>query len=115
MDGQPLSNATVTFIPPEKTTKEEITATGVTNAEGLYELSIFVGQRVSGALPGKYKVRISRSVLADGTVVDLSTGKPPPMPGRESLPPKYSDILSTELNAEVPNQGGSQDFELTSK
>ena len=111
LDGKPLAGAKVIFI---TTAAKSFGAEGVTNSEGLYELSVSIGsQDAKGAIPGNYNVRISRFLAPDGTPQD--TSKPQEIPGMESLPSRYSDSSQTTLTATVPAGGGTLDFDLNSK
>lgn len=111
LDGKPLVGARVIFM---TTADKSYEAAGVTNDQGVYELSVNIGsQHVVGAAPGNYNVRISRFLAPDGTPQDAS--KPQEIPGMESIPSRYSDLAVTTLKATVSAAGGTQDFDLKSK
>lgn len=116
LDSQPLPSAMVYFV-PEGGKEMGNGATGVTDANGTFELVTVHGKgKKPGAIPGKYKVSISRLVGADGSPVVPTANVPPADLGAvESLPPRYSDMLLTELKASVTDQGGSFDFSITSQ
>jgi hypothetical protein len=109
-DGKPLSGATVTFIPVGETRGND--ASGRTDSTGKYSLADPKGR--PGTAAGTYKVTISRLLLPDG-----SEYKPDPSvapidsPARESLPPHYSELDRTRLEARVAEGGGTIDFPLT--
>lgn len=65
LDGEPLPNAIVTFMP----TDGQRTASGTTNAQGEFSLSTF--EPGDGAVPGEHKVAVMPK-------------EPPPMPGSSS-------------------------------
>lgn len=110
LDGKPMDGGMVTFL---SKTEKGVNATGIVNENGEYSLKVSVGKaEKEGALPGDYKVTISRFVLPSGKPQDLS--KPVEVPGRESLPPKYSVPNQTVLTATVKS-GGSADFQLKAK
>jgi len=90
LDGQPLAEAEVTFTP---TGAEGGSATGVTDANGKYELAYSADSR--GAWIGTCEVSISKIVGA----LD-----------KESLPAKYNS--ESELTAEVGEEGNTFDFAL---
>ena len=112
-DGQPLANATVTFIPMDGT--PGFGGTGKTDAAGQYTLA---GSRdnAPGIPPGDYRVAISKRLMPDGSEVPASDNTPPMMsPARESLPVGYSNPATTQLTAKVQPGGGPLDFALKVK
>lgn len=101
MDGKPVDNAEVMFLPAGGRM-----ATGVTNSEGKFELS--TNTAGDGAVPGDHKVTI---------VEHYAAGKPPPMtpgPLPTRFPPQYSDPLQTPFSAKV-ERGGKNDFQFDIK
>ncbi|HVX60070.1 MAG TPA: hypothetical protein VHC19_05710 [Pirellulales bacterium] len=107
LDGQPLAGAAVVFTSPSL---DAFTAT--TKEDGSYQLSTSYG----GESPctGLCRVTISKILLPAG-VQPLPDTSPWSQGGKESLPAKYSNSGSTELTADVPQQGGVFDFELTGR
>jgi len=107
---QPLSNATVTFIPKDGT--PGFGGVGRTDGAGRYTLR---GSRddAPGISPGAYRVVISKRLMPDGSEVPVAD-KTPPMasPARESLPEIYSSMTLTKLTAEVPAGGRTVDSAL---
>lgn len=106
--GQPLGNATVTFIPQEGTAGPG--AVGQTDAAGRFSL---IGSRrgARGCLPGDYRVRVGRTVGSDGMPVaddlmDLPAGS------WESIPEPYSSHDETPLRVTVPRRGGKVAVDL---
>lgn len=116
LDSQPLSDATVYFV-PEGGKEMGTGATGLTNASGSFELITMKGKsKQSGAIPGKYRVSISRLVGPDGKAIAPNADVPPANLGAvESLPPRFSDVMMTELKASVTEQGGKFDFNISSQ
>ncbi len=111
LDGKPMNRGLITFV---STTDKGLNASGAVEADGKYSLKISVGkQEKAGAVPGKYKVVISRFLKPNGEPQDPTV--PAEIPGRESLPPQYSVPTVSQLKAEVPAAGGTADFELKSK
>jgi hypothetical protein len=111
LDGKPMNGGLVTFV---STTDKGLNASGVVGADGKYSMMISLGkQEKSGAVPGKYKVVISRFVKPNGEPQDPKV--PAEIPGRESLPAQYSVAGASRLTAEVPAAGGTADFDLKSK
>lgn len=111
MDDKPLEGAMVSFIPLDASAVSH-SFSGRTNAEGKYQLQ---GPANSlGALPGKYKVTISRILLPSGQPIpEDSEHGPMGMGGAmETIPSEYSMWNQTSLAHEVPAAGGTADFKL---
>lgn len=110
-DGQPLANATITFIPMDGT--PGFGGVGKTDAAGRYTLA---GSRdnAPGIPPGEYRVAISKRLMPDGSEMPPNT---PPMESaaKESLPVTYSNPATTQLTAKVQPGGGPIDFALKVK
>ncbi len=68
LDGEPVPEATVTFLPTKETPPMEM-ATGMTDANGAYKLSSVTGQATAGAVAGEYKVLVTK-VTTDGNEVE---------------------------------------------
>jgi len=118
LDGEPLASATITLIPTAPAGGSALDSGAVTDSNGRYELKSAEG-RASGALPGEYRVVISRLTKPDGTVVAHSREKSPMQlmteeNARESLPARYSSPMDTTLTVTVPSGGGTSDFKLES-
>ncbi|RMG33417.1 MAG: hypothetical protein D6725_15815 [Planctomycetota bacterium] len=109
LDGKPLANATVTFVPVEpaipknkpqsigQRRKPKLTvpaAWGVTDDQGRYQLRCFRNQL--GAVLGKYKVQISKR-----------------QDGKETVPKQFN--TQSSLMAEVKEGDNEIPFHLTSK
>ena len=93
LDGQPLSNAVVTFVPQDEWKPDELPAEsiGKTNKEGKFEL--FYAEDLKGAALGNYFVRI------------LSSEK--------VVPSKYN--VRSELKYKVKQGTNDPEFKLLSK
>lgn len=110
---QPLTNATVTFVPKDGT--PGFGGVGKTDGAGRYTLR---GSRddALGIPPGAYRVVISKRLMPDGSDVPVSDNTPPmASPAKESLPEIYSGMTLTTLTATVPVGGASVDFALSAK
>ncbi|HVA49093.1 MAG TPA: hypothetical protein VNH11_22210 [Pirellulales bacterium] len=107
LDGKPLPGAEVVFMTGEPPT----ICAGRTNDDGSYELHGLAGR--DGALQGACKVTISRRVKPDGTPLGPDEA-PANVGAAEQLPPKYSRYDASTLSANVPADGGTFDFALTS-
>jgi len=102
MDGQPLANATVVFIP-----EDGRPAGGRTDASGHYELTFTAGRE--GAIPGKNSIRISTYTEAS----EAEDGSP--IPGqKETVPAKYNSQSELEFTV-APGTNNIADFALDSK
>jgi hypothetical protein len=117
LDGKPLPDADVTFFYQGSSINGYRISTGKTDAAGKYELK--AGAQ-PGAVPGDFKVTVSRVVTKDGAAVKLEEGMDMTqleMQGlaKQSLPEKYYDYEKTGLTAKV-EKGKSEgyDFPLSS-
>jgi hypothetical protein len=109
LDGKPLANAGVMFLPRESTLGNA--CLGITDASGKYVLKAERGGG-EGCQEGTFAVTISK--MKDpppgaGEVAAAETGT------EETLPAKYWDSAQTILNAKVPSGGATIDFKLESK
>jgi len=104
LDGQPLSGASIQFVP------DDPNAPGGTSGE--VEEGKFIIERARGPVAGSYHVMISSRT---GTKVDAS--QPPgeaPAPRKDPIPAKYN--TKTELKVEVKAGGpNTYEFPLVSK
>lgn len=102
MDGKPLANATIVFIP-----ENGRPSGATTDADGKYELNF--NEDREGAIPGKNTVRFT--TLRDPTPGE--DGKS--IPGSpETIPPKYNAESTLEFVVE-PKKRNIANFDLTSK
>jgi hypothetical protein len=112
MDGEPLANATVMFIPAGGSPQLSYYAT--TDFSGKFSLASPLGR--SGAAPGDYTVTISKFARADGTPFPPDADSADFGTGVEHIPPIYSDFARTQIRATVPQEGREDfDFPLKSK
>jgi hypothetical protein len=108
LDGKPLDKATVLFMVADPPT----TFFAMTKDDGTYQLQGPEGREA--LLKGKCKVTISRMVKPDGST--LAEGEMPAMvQAVEQLPQRYSMLATSELTADVPEAGGTFNFDLASK
>jgi hypothetical protein len=94
LDGQPLANAIVSFIPDKGPPSGAIT-----NSEGKYEMRFKSGGQ--GAVTGVHAVTISTDMDGNGS------------PGAEKVPQQYNK--TSMLSAEVKNGPNEHNFELQSQ
>ncbi len=109
LDGQPLTNVLVTFIPEDATSGVPVRSMGVSDDEGKFTLRAETQQ--PGAVVGKHCVIIEDLAIQkaprseDGTVLEM-----PP----KRFPQVYSDPLQTPLRASVQATTPPIELELTS-
>ena len=94
LDGQPLPNAIVSFIPPKGPPSGAIT-----DAEGKYEMRFKTG--AVGAVVATHSVTVSTDMDGSGA------------PGAEKVPPKFNK--ETTLSAVVKEGPNEHNFDLQSK
>ncbi|RMF39873.1 MAG: hypothetical protein D6753_12765 [Planctomycetota bacterium] len=114
VDGQPMEGVSVVFNPVDASGRA---ASGVTDAEGKFTLTTEVNG--DGALPGSYKVAISKYLVADDNLPEevnpddeasmdaiygsLDTSKE--QANKPLIDPMYSDPNGSGLTAEVKKDG----------
>ncbi|MDR2346447.1 MAG: hypothetical protein LBE18_10300 [Planctomycetaceae bacterium] len=96
LDGVPLQNAAINFIP---TDGQGLNSMGGTNSSGKYE--IFYADKKSGAVPGRYKVTLTTAQPMENIP--------------EQVPQKYVDFSTTDLEYEIKAGKNVIDIKLTSK
>ena len=108
VEGVPLSNALVQFLPEPGTPGEG--ALGSSDEEGKFEV---ISSRKSddGIPPGQYTVRISRLINSDGSPVPVDAPEADYPDARESIPQPYSTILSP-LKITIAPEGGEVVVEI---
>lgn len=128
LDGQPVEGASIVFAPADGA---KYPAKALTDRSGQFEVDAFPSK--SGAVPGKYKVMISKTI--ETTDASLVAAKAPVAADSDaavegaahaagdtsgvhwvnSLPAKYANPNTSGLTADVP-PGGTSDikFELKS-
>ena len=109
--GVVVANATVLFMPVDGTKGEG--GIGTTDSDGNYTLT---GSRRgdSGVVPGKYKVRVSRLMDRDGTILPSDAKQADYPHAEESVPAPYSSPDSS-LVVTVPEAGGTVNIEIPVK
>ena len=110
LDGQPLDGAMVSFLPQEGAGRA---ATGMTDADGTFQLTTF--QEGDGALPGTYRVIVTRTdaipeppePLRPGNAQKVREHYREVMAHRDkksSLPAVYGDETKTPFIFSVPTR-----------
>lgn len=111
LDGVPLPNASVTFVPMASKENQNPgpTAQGKTDAGGRFKLD--VDPATPGAVVGKCRIYIT-TVISEPTAADRDAGGVPKI--KDKVPPRYN--IQTELTFDVPAGGTDQaNFELKSR
>jgi hypothetical protein len=103
LDGQPLAEANVSFVP--KIEGEGVLASGMTDSTGAYQLQTLSGKILQGTLPGEYVVVVRKSeAIWDGKSYYPALGDGEPLKQMqviEKLPRKYTMNSSTPFSATV--------------
>lgn len=105
----PVEGATVVFAP---TATDGTAASAITKSDGSFSLEAF--PPLKGAVPGSYKVSITKKEPAPPAPTGPDAhDQPPPPPPKYLIPEKYSDFEKSDLRADIP-EGGRDDlhFEL---
>ena len=120
LDGTPVEGATVSFSPEDKANRA---ATGLTDSDGRFELGTI--QPGDGAMPGSYKVAISKTSgaaagppasqeeamkRAQEQMASGGLGRRP-APVKDELPAIYKNAQTSKLTATV-TQDGDNEFEF---
>ena len=115
LDNEPIAEASVIFVPKTDTPPME-TASGITDANGVYKLTSGNGDPQAGAVEGEYTVLVSKILaksLREGQDYAASTGYNVPYTQTHLLPAKYRDNKATPLSATVKRGKNTLNFELT--
>jgi hypothetical protein len=112
LDGQPLSKATVQFIPASG---QGSVASGLSDADGNFRLSTF--KTDDGALPGDYKVTVTvQEIPKEVAQADVRKANPKVevmkaqkagrrKPPNSPIPQPYREAARTPLREHVPPSG----------
>ena len=106
LDGEPIPEASVVFVPTTDTPPME-TAMGMTNEKGVYKLTSPNGNPLAGAVAGEYKVLVSKILaksLTEGKEYGTSTGYHVPYTQTHLLPDIYRDPQNPQFTVTV-NKG----------
>ncbi len=129
LDGEPVPEAVVTFVPV--TEGQGVSATGTTDANGVYTLTAAItgekaGEAGAGTLPGEYLVGVAKTIVESplseeeaeekGVEYVPSTGDP----GADTtftyvVPEKYNSPRDSEIKVTVAAGENDIPIELTSE
>jgi hypothetical protein len=109
--GAPVDGATVSFLPASGTQGEG--GIGTTDKQGNFTLT---GSRegARGVVPGKYKVRVTRLIEKNGSVLPSDAKEADHPHAIESVPAPYS-APDSPLEVTVPESGGALPIEIPLK
>jgi hypothetical protein len=113
MDGVPLDNASIQFIPKTETQGEA--AGGYTDSKGKYTLSSMNGDPGKGALPGDYIVLITKTISVPIPGTKYGEGDAPPEESKELVPAVYNDRSKPLLEVTVIKGKNTFNFDVKSK
>jgi hypothetical protein len=113
MDGTPLDNASIQFIP--KTEGKGESAGGYTNANGKYTLSSLNGNPGKGALAGEYIVLISKTISVPISRAKYEEGEAPPEELKQLVPAVYQNRNKPFFEVTVVKGKNVHNFEVKSK
>jgi hypothetical protein len=114
LDGVPLPNALVEFVPNDKTTQLPISR-ATTDSAGHFQL--MCANEKPGAVLGSHNVLVRVGRGGDGSKAD-EMDAPPPKKGEVKsyvVPPIYRDAAKTPLKIDVTASQHSYELNLTSK
>lgn len=98
LNEKPLANADLLFIPIESTPG----VGGQARTEDKGEFNVVYSRGGMGLPQGKYRVAVSYRLMPDGSPVPKDDTTPPiESPARETLPRKYSDYDSSQLEVVI--------------
>ena len=118
LEGKPLDHCLVTFLPEPGADTESHASTGLTDAQGRYQLCLDNGQ--AGASAGWHRVIVQDLLVSSGMrrrdhgTIDLEskeTGPPPPV-RRSRVDLRYLSPEATPLRLEVKQGQQVIDLEL---
>lgn len=108
LDGQPVSGATVLFMP--EADGQGRPASGTTDGDGYFHLTTY--RRGDGALPGAYRILVSKTEVMAAPPDDDHASKKRALDylarlsgrqrGKPLIPAGYSDAAKTTLRCTVP-------------
>jgi hypothetical protein len=113
MDGVPLDNASVQFVP--KTEDQGEAAGGYTDVKGKYTLSSMNGDTGKGALPGDYIVLITKTISVPISGAKYGEGDAPPEESKELVPAAYNNRSKPLLEASVVKGKNTFNFDVKTK
>ena len=117
LDGRPLDEVSVMFIPKNEADGIEV-ASGYSNANGVYKLSSMNGDPERGAMAGDYIVTVSKVEVHDpkaGMSYEEASASTLDVIQKQLLPTVYQDRRNTPLSFTVNKGRNKIDIELKRK
>jgi hypothetical protein len=100
LDGKPVEGASVVLVPAAEGTTG---AYGTTDASGRFALRAF--EEKEGAIPGAYKVQVSKTVEVKLSGPKGSVDGGDPVRFDYGVPAKYTGVTTSGLTATIPESG----------
>ena len=111
LDGKPVDGAQVVLVPSGEGATG---AFGVTNTSGHFSLRAY--EEKEGAIPGEYKVQVSKTVEEKLPGAKGSVDGGDPVRYVHGVPAKYTGAKTSGLSVSIPDKGNRDiKLELTSK
>lgn len=111
LDGRPLADAMVRFMPAKQ---QGISATGMTDGQGVFRLSATQGQRYGGGtVEGTYIVTVSKLEPKRAGEIPVDGSPAPDVPMREVVPKMFTDTATSPLRAAVAAGRNSFRFDVS--
>jgi hypothetical protein len=113
INGQPLADATIVFLPLGGSAAQGLGAVGASDAEGKFQVTSS-REDDPGIPPGEYAVVVNRWAEPDGKVIPPNAFQADYPEARETIPPPYS-THSSPLRATISKEGGDVKVEIPAK
>src|SRR4051812_43210164 len=111
LDGKPVDGAQVVLVPAGEGTTG---ASAVTNASGHFSLRAY--EEKDGAIPGEYKVQVSKTIQVKVEGAKGSVDGGDPVRFEYGVPAKYTGFKTSGLSVSIPDTGNKDiKLALTSK
>jgi hypothetical protein len=107
LDGKPVDGAQVVFVPAAEGATG---AFGTTNASGYFSLRAY--EQKDGAIPGEYKVQVSKTVEVKLNAPKGSLDGGDPVRFDYGVPARYTGVRTSGLTVTIPDSG-IKDIKLT--
>ncbi len=115
LDGAPLPNANVYFIPVDKNSGA-LDSFAKTGEDGTYKLQTLTGAANAGTTPGKYLVKFDAQEAVDtGKTQTVNGEEMPVLESKSILPKRYNDEKTSGFEVDVVAGSNTFDFDLESK
>ena len=112
LDGKPVDGAQVVLVP--SASQGTTGAEGVTNSSGRFSLRAYVEK--DGAIPGEYKVQVSKTIQVNAAGGKGSLDGGDPVRFEYAVPAKYTSFKNSGLTVTIPETGNRDiNLALTSK